>query len=137
VCRLHARRVCVADRLSAVASGLLYIAEVIEEHSRLAKTIATRAIYVRIYVHIILVTRCLFIPARTHAADHRLARRPLFLRLAPPHAPHIWHRMPHRLPTKYRSNMAAHLPLLADLHCELRLCPRRPLSLVLLLCQQV
>lgn len=59
------RGVSVADRLRDAASGLLYIAEVIEEHSRLAKTIATRAIYVRIYSHIILLTCSLFIPART------------------------------------------------------------------------
>ena len=58
------RSVSVADRLRDAASGLLYIAEVIEEHSRLAKTIATRAIYVRIYSHIILLTCSLFIPAR-------------------------------------------------------------------------
>lgn len=39
----------------------MYIAEVIEEHSRLAKTIAIRVIYVRVYFYIDLTARCSFL----------------------------------------------------------------------------
>jgi hypothetical protein len=72
-----------------------------------------------------------------HAGNHRLPPHPLFLRLAPPRAHRLWHPLPPRLPTEYRSNMAPHLALVAHLHRKLRPRPHRPLSLVLLLCKQV
>lgn len=87
-----------------IASGLLWLSELIEEHSRTAKSLGQRGIYVRVIN--ILKDMNAFSYVCT-LGDHRPSRPPVFLRLAALTPSPILDRVPHRLSSKLHSSMAS------------------------------
>lgn len=109
------------------ASGLLWISELIEEHSRLAKTIGQRCIYVSPPES----RSARYIP-NLPAGHHTGPLSSILLRLVTPQTHPILCVLPLRLSAELHTNMAVHLSHVAQL---LRLvCSRgdRPLPVVLL-----
>ena len=89
-------RYIVSDASCVAASGLLWISELIEEHSRVAKVWGQRGIYVSNNLDV-LNFYADFGDASDHHSCPHLA---IFLRF-PPWAPHpVLDRVPHRVPAK-------------------------------------
>ncbi len=113
-----------------IASGLLWLSELIEEHSRTAKSLGQRGIYVRVIN--ILKDMNAFSYVRA-LGDHRPSRPLVFLRLAALTPSPILDRVPHRLSSKLHSSMASSVSDVCHIPRILRYGHRRPLPVVLLL----
>lgn len=111
-----------SDRLQA--SGLLYISELIEEHSRPAKLIGQRGTYVR--------TPSLFSRLTSHLplGYHCLACVALCHRCTSPPPDHILGHLPHSVFAEFLRQLASHLPIFTFIYCVLRHGHHKPLSMV-------
>jgi len=117
------------NSLHSEASGLLYVSELVEEHSRLAKVVGQRGIYVRSQLLYYLT----FLPAGNRADHNCPSHYPILLRFTTvlPHG--ILDLMPHCLPPELLLIVAPYLPVVHFLPRVLRLRDFRPFPVVLLL----
>lgn len=113
-----------------IASGLLWLSELIEEHSRAAKSFGQRGIYVRV---IFILENTNTFSSACALGDHRASRPPVLLRLAALTPSPIFDRVPHRLPPKLHPPMASSVSDIYHIPRILRHGHRRPLPVVLLL----
>lgn len=111
-----------------IASGLLWLAELIEEHSRYAKSIGIRAIYVG-YLH--YSTAVHVACADVVAEHHHPSRSTLLYRLPTPPTYPILHILSPSLPPKLLILVALHLPHIAQIYRFLSIGGRGPFHLVL------
>lgn len=94
------------------ASGLLYISELIEEHSRLAKLIGQRGTYV--------CTHSPLWPARFTPVlldCHHSPSVALYHRFSPPAPDDILNHLPHGVFAELFVTLASHLPVVLFFHC--------------------
>lgn len=111
---------------SFLASGLLYVSELIEEHSRLAKQTGQRGIYV-CHIHTPLM-HCLTMIQ----SDRDFFSRCIILhRLASISPDYLLYHLPHCLPPEFLAYLATHITLIASLHCFLHTGYCGPLHMVL------
>jgi hypothetical protein len=111
----------------APASGLLYVSELIEEHSRLAKIIGQRGTYVR------ELFSCKDNYLTWREGNNSIAHPPLHFRLSPLITNTLLYSLPHRLPAKLLQHVATYLTLVLVICCIMCSCNLGPLYLVFLL----
>lgn len=97
------------------ASGLLYVSELIEEHSRLAKLIGQRGTHVCTLSSLSL-SRTLTSVLLDY---HYFARIALCQRFSPPAPNDILNRLPYSIFAELLVPLAAHLPVFHFIHCFL------------------
>ena len=122
----------LGDVVHMTASGLLYASELIEEHSRLAKTVGQRSVYVR-NVHIF------FHNPKTEGLvnlDNCDTSRFILLHGPPAFAADIiLHHLSPRLPSKLLQYLAFHFPHFNNIPRILRSRYCRSFRLVFLFCK--
>lgn len=114
---------CWSDQIQA--SGLLYISELIEEYSRLAKLIGQRGTYV---CTVSPLSRTLFTSGLLDY--HYSARVALCHRFSPPAPDDVLNHLPHSIFTKLLDPLAAHLAVFRFVHYFLCDGYRKSLSMV-------
>ena len=117
------------DECQASASGLLWLSELIEEHSRLAKTLGERSIYVSISHS----GSCCKNRLKDALDHHRTALSSVLDGLLPFEAHRVLRCLPGGLPAELHSQLANDLLIFAQLRLVLRHGYCEPFHVVLLL----
>ena len=123
--------VVVVSTTTLIASGLLWLSELIEEHSRLAKVVGKRCIWVRLFLKSPICVRSV---NNNHAhTGHHLNTCPIGIhRLLALSQARVLHTLPRHLPAKFLQLVASHPPLLPIIRRVMHSCRRRPFHVVLL-----
>ena len=119
--------VCIDDDLTA--SGLLWLSELIEEHSKFAKVVGKRCIYVRLSLKSRPCARSVDNIAPT---GHHLNTRLIGIhRFLAPSQDRVLHTLPRHIPAKFLRLVASHPPFLAIIRRVMHSSHRRPFYVVL------
>jgi len=123
------RCLCFVSTTDLTASGLLWLSELIEEHSKLAKVVGKRCIFVRLS----LKSRpCARSVDNTTPTGHHLNTRLIGIhRFIAPSQDRVLHTLPRCIPAKFLQLLASHPPFLPIIRRVMHSGRRRPFYVVL------
>jgi hypothetical protein len=121
---------CCRRRFDSTASGLLWLSELIEEHSKFAKVVGKRCIFVRLVPE--ESRPCARSVNNITPTGHHLNTRLIGIhRFVAPSQDRVLHTLPRYIPAKFLRLVASHPPFLPIIRRVMRSGRRRPFYVVL------